>query len=124
MLLVPTVLKMSKIHGIGVHAAAPIAKGTKLWEFHPGIDSSFDKAALAALPTHMREFVQVYGYPDPSEMGTMLLEADNGRFMNHSDTPNTDFKTPDAGFALADIAAGEEITCDYHEFWPDGFVLS
>lgn len=124
MLLVPTVLKMSKIHGIGVHAAAPIAKGAKLWEFHPGADPVFNETALAALPARMREFVQIYGYPHPTEKGTMLLDGDHCRFMNHSDTPNTDFRSLDSGYALADIAAGEEIVCDYHEFWPDGFVLS
>ena len=38
--------------------------------------------------------------------------------MNHSERPNTDFTAFDAGYAICDIAAGEEITCNYHEFDP------
>ena len=37
--------------------------------------------------------------------------------MNHSDTPNTDFSEYGGGTAARNIAAGEEITCDYHEFY-------
>ena len=45
-------------------------------------------------------------------------------YMNHSLAPNTDFRIFDKGYALADIARGEEITCNYHEFDPDfvGFM--
>jgi hypothetical protein len=44
-----------------------------------------------------------------------MLESDYGKFMNHSLTPNTDFRVFDKGYALTDIARGEEITCNYHE---------
>ena len=50
--------------------------------------------------------------------GVVILDADNGKYMNHSMTPNTDFRIFDRGYALADIAAGDEITCNYHEFDP------
>jgi SET domain-containing protein len=50
--------------------------------------------------------------------GVVVLDSDNGRFMNHSLAPNTDFRIFDKGFALFDIAQGEEITCNYHEFIP------
>ena len=33
MLLVPTRLAQSAIHGLGVFAVAPIAKGTAIWRF-------------------------------------------------------------------------------------------
>ena len=39
----------------------------------------------------------------------VILDSDNGRFMNHSPTPNTDFRVFDKG---------EELTCNYHEFEP------
>jgi SET domain-containing protein len=48
----------------------------------------------------------------------MIVELDNGRFMNHSTSPNTRFTDPDAGFTRVAIAAHEEITCDYSEFDP------
>jgi SET domain-containing protein len=54
--------------------------------------------------------------------GITVLEFDNGRFMNHSDAPNTDFTDPDTGWAIRDIAAGEEITCNYRDFDPS-FVM-
>jgi len=38
--------------------------------------------------------------------------------MNHSLAPNTDFHIFDKGYALVDIAQGDEITCNYHEFDP------
>ena len=46
----------------------------------------------------------------------LFLDADEGRFMNHADQPNTDFRGADFGIALRDIPAGEELTCDYREF--------
>ena len=48
--------------------------------------------------------------------GFVVLELDNGRFMNHSLKPNTDFTRPDVGYAIADIHPGEELTCNYFEF--------
>ena len=61
----------------------------------------------------MREFLDRYGYLSAPESDMLVLDFDEGRFMNHSDTPNTDFTRPDVGLALEDIPAGTEITCDY-----------
>ncbi|MEO1610130.1 MAG: hypothetical protein AAFR90_12535 [Pseudomonadota bacterium] len=36
--------------------------------------------------------------------------------MNHAPKPNTDFTSPSKGWAIRDIAIGEEITCNYYEF--------
>ena len=47
-----------------------------------------------------------------------VLDCDDGKFMNHSEQPNTDFRVFDKGYALTDIAVGEEITCNYYEFDP------
>jgi hypothetical protein len=46
--------------------------------------------------------------------------------MNHCLSPNTDFRIFDRGYALVDIAPGDEITCNYHEFDPSfvGFFPS
>jgi hypothetical protein len=48
----------------------------------------------------------------------MVVEFDNGRFMNHAQSPNTDFTDANVGWAIRDIAAGEELTCNYSEFDP------
>lgn len=77
---------------------------------------------IARLPPLQREFLERYGYPHMTEPHVTVLEFDNGRFMNHSVTPNTDFTRPEVGFAIRAIAAGEEITCDYREFDPS-FVM-
>jgi hypothetical protein len=37
--------------------------------------------------------------------------------MNHSADPNTDYSDFAAGVALKDIAAGDELTCDYNTFF-------
>ena len=49
----------------------------------------------------------------------LVLESDEGRFMNHSPSPNTDFAGMNEGYALVDIPAGTEITCNYAEFDDD-----
>ena len=55
--------------------------------------------------------------------GKGVLCADDARFMNHSDRPNTHSGTDERGYvttiASRDIRAGEEITCDYYEFDTD-----
>ena len=66
----------------------------------------------------MQDFIARYSYPHLEMPGVVVVDSDNGRFMNHSLTPNTDFRIFDKGYALVDIAQGDEITCNYHEFDP------
>lgn len=124
MMLVKTYLAPSGIHGIGIFAGEPIAAGTKIWAFMEGLDPVYDAALLTTAPEPIRSFLTRYTYPHHREPGKIILDGDHGRFMNHSPTPNTDFRMmhADAGYALNDIAEGTELTCNYHEFDP-GFVL-
>ncbi|MFQ5563900.1 MAG: SET domain-containing protein-lysine N-methyltransferase [Parvularculaceae bacterium] len=71
----------------------------------------------------VREHLIRYAYPRGPDRSFVVYEIDNGRFMNHSDTPNTDFTSSDRGFANCDIAEGEELLGDYREFWPEYFLL-
>ena len=73
---------------------------------------------LAALTELQSKFIERYGYPHMTRPGIIVLEFDNGRFMNHSDMPNTDFRNAEMAWATRDIDAGEEITCNYAEFDP------
>ena len=41
--------------------------------------------------------------------------------MNHADDPNFGFQSENEAVALRDIAAGEELTCDYNVFFENGF---
>lgn len=124
MMLVRTTLAQSTIHGIGIFADAPIARGTRIWELMEGLDPVFDAALLDTAPEPIRSYLRRYTYPHYADASKIILDGDNGRFMNHSPTPNTDFKNIHGkyGFAIVDIAAGTEITCDYAEFAP-GFAL-
>lgn len=61
-----------------------------------------------------------YAYQNPQTMNYVLC-ADDARFFNHADTPNThcveDPEDEDtANVASRDIQAGEELNVDYREF--------
>ena len=122
MMTVPTFVGPSRIEGVGVFAAEPIAAGATIWQLSEDLDLLLDEAALARLPEVQRDFIARYGYPHMTRTGLTVLEFDNGRFMNHHPQPNTDFTSPELGWAIRDIAAGEEITCNYEEFDP-GFEM-
>lgn len=124
MMLVKTFLANSDVHGIGLFAAEPIASGTKIWEFMEGLDVVVDAALLTSTKEPVQSFIARYSYPHHTLPDKIIIDGDHGRFMNHSKTPNTDFKNISQmqGHATRDIAVGEEITCDYDDFAP-GFVL-
>ena len=122
MLLIANYVGPSSIEGVGVFAAEPIAKGTIIWTLDERFDQVLSPAEIAALGEQQRQFVERYGYSHTLRPDLTVLELDNGRFMNHSDQPNTEFTDPHIGWAIRDIAEGEEITCNYAEFEP-GFEI-
>src|SRR6478735_118647 len=111
MLLVPTRLAQSPIHGFGVFAAEPITQGTPVWRFAPGLDMEFAASIVDRLPAHVRTFFSHYGYLDRN-VQRIILCFDDARFVNTSDSPNvaTDYALDAYGVdvALRDIARGEE----------------
>jgi SET domain-containing protein len=124
MLLITTYVAQSQIEGLGVFSGEFVPRGSLLWSLNPKFDIFVHETEIGALPPHMRTFIARYSYPHLEMPGYRVVDVDNGRFMNHSLAPNTDFRIFDKGYALADIAEGEEITCNYHEFDPDfmGFM--
>src|SRR5436853_6415839 len=110
MLLVPTRLAPSTIHGFGVFAAAPIAKGTPVWRFAKGFDMEFAPDIVPTLPAHVQEFFVHYGYLDRN-VQRIVLCFDDARFVNHSDTANvaTDYPTDPyvLDVALRDLPRGK-----------------
>ena len=122
MLLVPNYVGPSAIEGVGVFAAAPIRSGTVIWSFDDRFDHVLSAADVAVLEEEQRNFVERYGYQHTTRPGLIILELDNGRFMNHADDPNTEFTDPAIGWTIRDIAEGEEITCNYAEFEP-GYAM-
>ena len=123
MMLVPTYVAPSPIEGVGVFAAEPIPSGTLIWQLAPGLDRVIRKSEVDALPPLFQQFVERYSYPYPHDPEQLIVELDNGRFMNHSAAPNTLFSDPDAGYTIRDIAAGEELLCNYAEFDPSFEIL-
>ena len=119
MLLVPTRLAQSPIHGFGVYVVAPIPKGMPVWRFERGLDMEFAPDIVETLPEHVRTFFSHYGYLDRN-VKRIILCFDDARFVNHSDTPNvvTDYAQDAYGLdvALRDMAAGEELTMNYEGF--------
>ncbi len=120
MLLVKTSLGLSEIAGIGLFAAEDIRKGTVTWRFMPDFDRLLTEDEIESLPEVARANILDHVYlHGPS--GKFVLCADNARFMNHADVPNTEgIHEPGQieGYDVAtrDIHAGEEITCDYRSF--------
>ena len=123
MLLVHNYVAASDIEGVGVFAAEPIAAGTSIWRLEPDFDRLVSTEAYQSAPPPLRELLERYAYPSPDTPGFIVYEVDNGRFMNHAAEPNTSFAEAAGGIASRDIAAGEELTCDYGEFYGDFELL-
>jgi SET domain-containing protein len=117
MFLIATYIAKSEIEGVGAFAAEPVARGQVISRFEPGFDRLIPMADYLNAPSHLKSLLDRYAFPHPKQPDFILYEVDNCRFINHSSAPNTDFSDPDAGVALRDIAAGEEITCDYAQFF-------
>jgi uncharacterized protein len=117
MLVVPHDLRPSPIHGLGVFATAPIVQGETVSRFMPPFDIHFPEEVLPALSDAERRFLGVYAYKSKFSM-LYILPGDHDRFMNHSDAPNVAMHSDGRATCVAvrDIAAGEELTCDYRTF--------
>lgn len=116
MMMKPCYLAPSKIEGLGVHCREDVKKGELIWKFMGEFDRLIPISEMEAAPPHIRDFLERYTYPHPGHPGMVVLDADEGRFMNHSPTPNVDCAHPENGIALVDIPAGTELTCDYGSF--------
>jgi SET domain-containing protein len=136
MILVPTRVAASGIHGNGLFAAVDLPRGTPFYRFLPGFDQAISPEAWAALPEPARGFTRHFTYFDRAT-NRMILSGDDARFMNHSETPNTGILAgtvfpPGAEIitvVLRDVPAGGELTCDYRSFdgdvaWKLGAVLA
>ena len=119
MILIQTIVQPSGIHGLGLFAAEPVARGVAVWRFEPGFDREFTKQQFAALPEAAQRHLRWFAFMDMAS-SNWVLSGDHACFMNHSATPNTgalpDAKFPITTVALRDITAGEELTCDYFAF--------
>lgn len=116
MMTVRCYLAPSDIEGLGVFCRDDIAKGQNVWCHHPLLDMRLPASILDSVEPQVREFIERYSYPDRNDPDTLILESDEGRFMNHADEPNLDFSDHVHGIARWDIPAGTELTCHYATF--------
>src|SRR5689334_6324223 len=114
MFRVATFVSRSGIHGFGVFAAQAIPKGTTIWELDEGADWVLTEEEMAAFPEKLQE--QMISWTYLGEDGKYVLCSDAAKFMNHSFEPNCDDHGELRTVAIRDIAAGEELTCDYRAF--------
>ncbi|HTV68197.1 MAG TPA: SET domain-containing protein-lysine N-methyltransferase [Rhizobiaceae bacterium] len=121
MLLIRTYLDKSLIQGIGVYAKDSIAKGAIVWKLDERFDRLLELDVCNAQSGPVRDYLDRYCYPRRNDPRFVVFEADDARYMNHADQPNCDFSNGDVAYALRDIAAGEELTCDYNVFFDEGF---
>lgn len=117
MFLISTYVARSQIEGVGVFAAEPVIKGAVISKFDPHFDRLIPREDYLNAPAYLKNLLDRYAFPHPKMPEFIVYEVDNSRFMNHSANPNTDFSDFAAGVALRDIAAGEELTCDYNTFF-------
>jgi uncharacterized protein len=123
MMVVRTYIEKSPVHGIGVFAKEFIAKGAKVWEFHPIFDLKIEREQFEQLSDAAKEEIEIHMYePDPG--GPFYYETTSGKYMNHARDPNVDFTDVGFGFATRDIQPGEELTCDYRQIMHDPSHIS
>jgi SET domain-containing protein len=119
MMLVRTCVAPSRIHGLGLFAVEAIARDTPIWRFEAGFDHDFSPEQVAALPPLAREHARRFSFVS-RDNGHAILSGDHACFINHSSNPNTGAPPaamlPVTTVAYCDLAAGEEITCNYLEF--------
>lgn len=124
MMLIETQVRPSGIHGMGLFTVKFVPRGQPIWRFEPGFDQDFSPARVAALPPLTRDHLRWYSFVSQIN-GHFIRSGDHACFINHSATPNTgappDAQPPVVTVARRDLAAGEEITCNYFDFDADVF---
>ena len=114
MLLVPTRLAQSPIHGVGVFITERVQAGDLIWRFDSRIDRVFSDEEVTEMPEQLQRFLRTYSTLH-GDLKLWVLCGDNGRFFNHSDKPNT--RSLGIAFgddvATQDIEPGTELTSDY-----------
>jgi SET domain-containing protein len=128
MMYVRTKLEPSPIHGTGIFADTFIPKGTIVWKFTADFDIKLRKEDVLKLPPEAQIHIRTYAYLS-KKSNLYILAVGNGKYFNHSETPNTlseyfDDEEEAVTRAVQDIAPGEEMTDDYRSFEKDLTGLS
>lgn len=96
--------------GYGVFAREPIPRGTIVWVLCR-LDLIFTADQVSAFPPAYQPIFDRYAYSDAA--GRHILCWDAARYINHSCDPAMLGVGDQVEIAVRDIAAGEELTCEY-----------
>lgn len=107
---------LSPTGGSGVVSLRGLPMGTVLWG-RCSTCTGWTPEELAAAPPPVLEWLDEYGYRCVD--GSLLLPCNGAHLLNHSCEANALDHGMGVGIAVRDIAAGEEITCDYRTFQYD-----
>ncbi len=114
MLVVPTELRSSVLHGTGLFLLKPVKKGELIWRFDSRVDRVYSESEVASLPVHVQDSIKTYACWH-KETSLWVWYGDNGRYINHADPANTESIGSAFGddVASVDMHAGTELTTNY-----------
>lgn len=117
MLIIPVELRPSRIHGLGVFTRQAVRAGEVVSRYLPPFDVQYPVELMTMVSVSERAYLKNFSYLSRFT-GVYVLPGDHDRYMNHSDDPNVGMNPNGSteNLALRDIAAGEELTCDYRTF--------
>lgn len=98
------------IHGTGLIAAAPIAKGEIIWRREASMQTFNLQEIISWSQTQQDEF---FWFAFQCDRDTFIYTTDDDGYMNHSCDPNTWWLDDETLIARRDIAPYEEVTYDY-----------
>lgn len=115
MILIPTSVRPSARHGLGLYSEIAIPKGHLLWRFNPSID--YRQEIVPGLNWQRRSELLHWGYVNPSMPNVVVVCGDSSRFWNFSsmhEKPNAVvshqlYAGEHLILAARDIGAGEEL---------------
>ena len=124
MLLFSHYIASSAISGAGLFTAEAIPAGTVIYQFDYRFVMIVSEAEIRLMTPAQQAAMLKYSYRGRGRdrlKGAVYYCADDSRFFNHSDAPNTRWDdVRDCYVATRDIPANSEVTCDYREFTEEG----
>ena len=124
MMLISHYVASSAIEGAGLFTAQDIQEGEVIYRFDYRFVMVVSEAEIREMPAVMQAVMLKYSYRGKGRdrlNGAVYYCADDSRFFNHSDAPNTRWlEESDCYVATCFIPAKTELTCDYGEFSEPG----
>lgn len=110
-------LGVSKTHGIGVFSIRDIPKGINPLNTWLNIEEiKFSKKEMVGIPSSVKKQMKIFCFYDSKYMHVPnigLNSANMAIYLNHSKTPNVEFKINGKIQALRVIKKNEELFLDY-----------